>query len=59
MTEVMVTTEEHAHEKISGCAINIKKKEKKNAHLGREISLAEVVWFVLGFPYTYCTAEFV
>jgi hypothetical protein len=26
---------------------------------GREVSLAEVVWFNLGFPYTHCTTDFI
>jgi hypothetical protein len=59
ITEVNITTEEHQHEKITNCAQIAKHKEKKNAHLSREMSLAEVVWFNLGFPYTYCTAEFI
>jgi hypothetical protein len=59
MTEVQVRTEEHGHEKITSCQKILEKKEQKSAHHGREICLAEVVWFVLGFPYTYCTAEFV
>ena len=59
ITEVRVTTEEHAHEKITSCNKIVSNKEKTNPHLGREVSLAEVVWFVLGFPYTYCNADFV
>jgi len=54
-----VTTEEHAHEKITSCNNILSDKEKTNPHLGRVVSLAEVVWFVLGFPYTYCNADFV
>ena len=27
--------------------------------MGREASLSEVVWFDLGFCYTYCTVDFV
>jgi len=27
--------------------------------MGREICLAEVVWFLLGLPYTHCNADFV
>jgi hypothetical protein len=57
--EVKVTTEEHAHEKITTCRKIGESKEKIRPHLGREMSLAEVVWFVLGFPYTHCTADFV
>ena len=57
--EVLIRTEEHAHEKIASCRKIVKEKEAKNPHLGREVSLAEVVWFVLGFQYTYCTANFV
>jgi hypothetical protein len=59
ITDVTITTEEHAHEKISGCNKLLQAKEKIKAHLGREMSLAEIVWFVLGFPYTFCTAQFV
>ena len=59
-TEIRVTTEDHAHEKISGCKnVLMKKLEASKSHLGREVSLSEVVWFVLGFPYTYSTADFV
>ena len=56
--EIQIRTEEHAHEKIASCRKIVKEKEAKNPHLGREVSLAEVVWFVLGFQYTYCTAKF-
>ena len=59
ITEVTITTEEHAHEKITNCGRLVATKERKNPHQGREISLAEVVWFNLGFTYTYCTADFV
>jgi hypothetical protein len=56
MTEVGLTTEGHAHEKITGC--NLVNKTKEGANTGREICLAELVWFLLGLPYTYCNAEF-
>ena len=59
INDIKTVTEEHAHEKIASCRRIVEEKEKKNPHLGREISLAEVVWFVLGFKYTYCTADFV
>jgi hypothetical protein len=59
ISEVRVTTEEHGHEKIAGCRKILEAREKLQPHLGREMSLAEVVWFILGFPYTYCTANFV
>jgi len=59
INELKVTTEEHAHEKITSCKRLQALKEKTNRQLGREISLAEVVWFVLEFPYTYCTSDFV
>jgi hypothetical protein len=59
ITDVEVTTAEHAHEKISGCAKIVKAKEKLKHHLRREISPPEIVWFLLGFPYTHCTADFV
>ena len=59
MDEVKITTEKHAHEKIDSCRHMFQEKVKQNPHLGREISLAEVVWFVLRFKYTHCTADFV
>jgi len=59
VVEVKVTTEDHAHEKITGCKQIVDKKASTHHHLAREISLAEVVWFNLGFRYTYCTADFV
>jgi len=59
VTEAKITTEEHGHEKITNCKKLLSAKEKQSAHLGREISLAEVVWFLLGFPYTYCTSDFI
>ena len=59
INNVIVSTEEHAHEKITNCARIVQQKEKKNAHLGREVTLSECVWFVLGMPYTMCTAEFI
>ena len=57
--DAKVTTEEHAHEKITNCRRIVMEKEKSHQHQGREVSLAEVVWFVLGFRYCYCTASFV
>ena len=59
ISEVDVRTEDHAHEKISSCATKQAKKEAAKPHLGREVSLAEVIWFVLGFRYTFCTSDFV
>jgi len=57
--EVRVTTEDHAHEKITSCRRIVEEKENIKEHSAREVRLAEVVWFVMGFPYTYCTANFV
>ena len=59
ITSLSVNTSEHAHEKINQPNRILHEKETKNPHHGREISLAEVVWFILGFPYTHCTADFV
>ena len=59
ISEVKVTTEDHAHEKITGCKKILSQKEEKKPHHGREVSLTEVVWFALGLPYTYCNANFV
>ena len=59
-SEIRITTEEHAHEKITSCKRIVDKKlSASKSHLGREVSLCEVVWFDLGFAYTYCTAGFV
>jgi len=58
-TEVKVTTQEHAHEKISGCKKMQSNKQKQNSHMGREICLAEIVWFLLDHPYSYCNSNFV
>jgi AAA domain len=56
---VNVRTEDHANEKITTCGRQQAKKEAAKQHLGREVSLAEVIWFVLGFRYTFCTCDFV
>jgi predicted GIY-YIG superfamily endonuclease len=53
------TTEEYAREKMTACRNILPEKDKRKPQLGREISLNEVVWFNLGFRYTYCTADFV
>lgn len=59
-SEIQVTTEEHAHEKITSCKkLADKKLESSKSHLGREVSLCEVVWFILRFEYAHCTASFV
>ena len=59
VTEVKATTEEHAHEKITGCRKIMEQKEKQHPHMAREICLAEVMWFNLGLSYTFCNAHFV
>jgi hypothetical protein len=59
-SEIKVITEDHAHEKITHCKNLLDNKLKvSKSHLGREVSLCEIVWFNLGFCYTYCTADFV
>ena len=59
-SEIRLTTEEHGHEKITSCRRNLEKNiNSSKSCMGREVSLAEVVWFVLGLRYTYCTADFV
>ena len=35
--EVLIRTEEHAHEKIASCRKIVKEKEAKNPHLGRKL----------------------
>jgi hypothetical protein len=59
INEVKATTQSHAHEKISGCRKLVEDKENKRGQLGREICLAEVMWFNLNLPYTYCNSDFV
>jgi Helitron helicase-like domain at N-terminus/PIF1-like helicase len=59
ITEVTMNTQPHAHEKITGCQKLMSRKMKAGSQMAREICLAEIVWFVLGLPYTYCNAEFV
>jgi hypothetical protein len=59
MTQVTLHTQPHAHEKITHCQQIMANKRQKSSTFGREICLAEVVWFLLDLPYTYCNAEFV
>ena len=59
-SEIRLTTDAHAHEKITSCRRATEKKiNSSKSCMGREVSLAEVVWFVLGMRYTHCTADFV
>jgi len=57
--EIRTTTEEHGHEKITGCRKVVEEKVKRNPHMAREICLAEIMWFNFGLTYTYCNADFV
>jgi len=59
LTELKSRTKDPAHEKITGCRKTVEEKQKQKVNLAREICLAEVMWFNLGLPYTFCNADFV
>lgn len=59
ITQVKLQTQPHAHEKIAHFQQILATKQRRKSTFGHEVCLAEVVWFLLDLPYTYCNADFV